>query len=107
MTERGLSLKVLNRRRRLMFRNYRFADAKSKKSKVKGSKRAVGFAFLLFTFALLTGCGVRFDMQDQPRYKAYKKSEFFSDNRASRDIPEGAVARGHLKANKAFFTGKI
>ena len=46
-------------------------------------------------------------MQDQPRYKAYKKSEFFSDKRASRDKPEGTVARGQLRENKAFYTGKI
>jgi mono/diheme cytochrome c family protein len=46
-------------------------------------------------------------MQDQPRYKAYKKSDFFPDNRASRDIPEGTVPRGYLKANKGFYTGKI
>jgi len=36
---------------------------------------------LVFTFTVLglglTGCGVRFDMQDQPRYKAYKQSDFF------------------------------
>lgn len=56
---------------------------------------------------LAAGCGVRFDMQDQPRYKYYKKSEFFGDGRASRDQPEGTVARGLLKENKAFFTGKI
>lgn len=53
------------------------------------------------------GCGVRFDMQDQPRYKAYKKSDFFIDGRAMRDLPEGTVARGLLKDNKAFYTGKI
>jgi mono/diheme cytochrome c family protein len=53
------------------------------------------------------GCGVRFDMQDQPRYKTYKKSEFYSDNRASRDIPAGTVARGLYKENKAFYTGKV
>jgi mono/diheme cytochrome c family protein len=46
-------------------------------------------------------------MQDQPRYKAYKKSDFFADNRASRDLPEGTVARGQLKENKGFFTGRI
>ena len=63
---------------------------------------------LLVAFCLLAaGCGVRFDMQDQPRYKAYKKSEFFVDKRASRDIPEGTVARGLLKENKAFYTGQI
>jgi mono/diheme cytochrome c family protein len=46
-------------------------------------------------------------MQDQPRYKAYKKSDFFADNRASRDLPEGTVPRGFLRANKGFYTGKI
>jgi mono/diheme cytochrome c family protein len=62
---------------------------------------------LLAAFVVLSGCGVRFDMQDQPRYKAYKKSEFFADGRASRDIPEGTVARGLLKDNKAFYTGQV
>lgn len=63
---------------------------------------------LLSAFCVLSsGCGVRFDMQDQPRYKTYKKSDFFKDGRASRDLPEGTVARGLLKDNKAFYTGKI
>ncbi|MEO7539963.1 MAG: cytochrome c [Pyrinomonadaceae bacterium] len=65
------------------------------------------FYFLLIGTALTAGCGVRFDMQDQPRYRAYKKSEFFSDKRASRTMPEGTVARGQLRENKAFYTGKI
>jgi len=68
-----------------------------------------GFAFVtcLAAMAFMSGCGVRFDMQDQPRYKAYKKSDFFKDGRASRNLPEGTVARGFLKEDKAFFTGKI
>ena len=79
---------------------------------VPGSKFRVGrkgaFCLLLTAYCLLAaGCGVRFDMQDQPRYRAYKKSEFFSDKRASRDMPEGTVARGQLRDNKAFYTGKI
>jgi mono/diheme cytochrome c family protein len=83
-------------------------QVKSKKEKVKmKGSRLIYLAFLLFTFAFLTGCGVRFDMQDQPRYKAYKKSDFFSDGRSSRDFPEGTVARGLLKENKALHTGKI
>lgn len=60
-------------------------------------------AFCLFSI----GCGVRFDMQDQPRYKTYKKSDFFADGRGSRDRVEGTVARGQLNDNKAFYTGKI
>lgn len=70
-------------------------------------KRTAAFASGVLTLVVMTGCGVRFDMQDQPRYKAYKQSEFFSDKRASRDIPEGTVARGLLKENKAFHTGKV
>jgi mono/diheme cytochrome c family protein len=46
-------------------------------------------------------------MQDQPRYKAYRKSDFFRDGKAMRELPEGTVARGLLKDNKAFYTGKI
>lgn len=90
-----------------MYLNNHEAEVKSKSGKVKSVTRPAGLALLLFTFALLTGCGVRFDMQDQPRYKAYKKSDFFNDKRSSRDHPEGTVARGLLKDNKAFYTGKI
>ncbi len=50
--------------------------------------------------------GCRYDMQDQPRYKAFKKSDFFSDDKAMRDLPEGTVARGYLREDKAFYTGK-
>jgi mono/diheme cytochrome c family protein len=47
-------------------------------------------------------------MQDQPRYKVYKKSDFWGarDPRASRDLPEGTVARGFLREDKALYTGK-
>lgn len=69
-------------------------------------RRAVGLLLIAYCF-LAVGCGVRFDMQDQPRYKTYKKSDFFSDKRASRNLPEGTVARGFLKDNKALHTGKI
>lgn len=63
------------------------------------------FAFCLLPFAFVTAC--RYDMQDQPRYKAFKKSEFFNDKRAMRDLPEGTVARGQLREDKAFYQGKI
>lgn len=68
--------------------------------------RSISLLFIAYCL-LAAGCGVRFDMQDQPRYKAYKKSDWFPDKRASRDLPEGTVARGQLHDNKAFYTGKI
>ncbi len=64
---------------------------------------------LLWTILLVViafGAGCRYDMQDQPRYKAYKESDFFADRRASRDLPDGTVPRGQLRADKALYTGK-
>ena len=71
------------------------------------SKAAQIVALAFIALVLTAGCGVRFDMQDQPRYKAYKESDFFKDHKASRNMPEGTVARGQLHENKAFYTGKI
>ncbi len=50
--------------------------------------------------------GCRYDMQDQPRYKPYKSSEFFSDGKSMRDLPDGTVARGMLREDKVFYSGK-
>jgi mono/diheme cytochrome c family protein len=81
------------------------------KSKVQSPKSKVGaraiYCLLLTAFCLLT-FGCRYDMQDQPRYKVYKKSDFWGerDPRASRDLPEGTVARGWLREDKVLYTGK-
>jgi mono/diheme cytochrome c family protein len=69
--------------------------------------RRILLGCLLLTAYCLLSAGCRYDMQDQPRYKAYKESDFFPDKRGSRDLPDGTVARGKLKDNKAFYTGKI
>ena len=75
-----------------------------KREKEKGKMRFLIFALCLFTFAVTTAC--RYDMQDQPRLKAYKSSEFFRDKKAMQDPPAGTVARGQLRENKALYTGK-
>ena len=81
------------------------SKVQSPKSKVSGKALC---CLLLTAYCLLfSACGVRFDMQDQPRYEPYDKSEFFSDQQSSRKPPEGTVARGQLHENKAFYTGKI
>jgi mono/diheme cytochrome c family protein len=81
---------------------------KNKWSLVSGhwsvGKRFLPFAFCLLPFAFLTGC--RQDMQDQPKYKAYRASAFFKDGTSSRPLIEGTVARGFLREDKAFYTGK-
>jgi hypothetical protein len=60
---------------------------------------------VLASAAFLTGC--RRDMQDQPKYIALRPSTFFADGRSERPLVEGTVARGHLDADTAFYTGKI
>jgi mono/diheme cytochrome c family protein len=45
-------------------------------------------------------------MQDQPRYKAHKQSDFFKDGKAMRELPEGTIPRGFLREDKAFYQGK-
>ncbi len=50
--------------------------------------------------------GCRRDMQDQPKYIPLRASDFFADGRSARPLPEGTVARGELRADKVFFTGK-
>jgi mono/diheme cytochrome c family protein len=62
--------------------------------------------FCLLTFAFLISSGCRQDMQDQPRYTSYQRSEFFDNRMASRPPVEGTVARGSLRENVAFYTGK-
>ena len=68
--------------------------------------------FRLLTGFLLTAVCVvssacRQDMHDQPRYKTLGYSKFFQDGRESRPIPPGAVARGELNEDVAFYQGKV
>ena len=60
---------------------------------------------LIVLLALAT-VACRRDMQDQPKYIPLRPSDFFADGRSARPLPEGTVARGQLRADKVFFTGK-
>jgi mono/diheme cytochrome c family protein len=71
------------------------------------SRRCSSFGFLLFAVCcLLFAAGCRRDMQDQPKMKPYRPTTFFTDGLSSRPPVEGTVARGFLKADREFFTGK-
>ncbi len=61
---------------------------------------------LLVAYCLLFVVGCRQDMQDQPRYEVYEASNTFADGLSSRPYVEGTVARGNLRADKAYYTGK-
>jgi mono/diheme cytochrome c family protein len=55
--------------------------------------------------ALLAGA-CRQDMHDQPKYKPLAPSAFFADGKAARTPVKGTVARGQLRAEEAFYTGR-
>jgi mono/diheme cytochrome c family protein len=44
-------------------------------------------------------------MHDQPKYQPLERSAFFDDQRASRPVLPGTVARGQLREDEAFYTG--
>lgn len=52
----------------------------------------------------LLGC--RLDMHLQPKYLPYAPTEFFHDGRSERQPVEGTVARGQLRLDELFYTGK-
>lgn len=64
------------------------------------------FVLLLTAYCLLLTTACRRDMQDQPKMKPFRSSTFFRDGLSTRPPIEGTVARGFLKEDTEFFTGK-
>lgn len=54
---------------------------------------------------IVAGC--RSDMQDQPKYKPLRESDFFDDRLSARQPPEGTVARGLLRDDSLLYTGRL
>jgi Cytochrome C oxidase, cbb3-type, subunit III len=55
---------------------------------------------------LLVASGCNQMMNDEPRYKPLAASDFFADGQSARPQVEGTIARGHLRLDRAFYTGK-
>jgi mono/diheme cytochrome c family protein len=58
----------------------------------------------IVALVLLAGC--RQDMHDAPRYKPLAESDFFANGSSARPLPAGTVARGELREDKLFYTGR-
>jgi mono/diheme cytochrome c family protein len=57
--------------------------------------------------ALLFVAGCRQDMQDQPKIRTQRGSEFFADHRGARPQVANTVARGQLREDSYFYTGVV
>ena len=64
------------------------------------------FLLLLTAHCTLFTVSCRRDMQDQPKMKPFRSSPFFRDGLSTRAPIDGTVARGFLKTDTEFFTGK-
>lgn len=78
----------------------------SSKARRAGGVRRILMLVLVFSCAVAVA-GCRRDMQDQPRYEIYESSDFFDNKLASRQLPEGTVPRGYLRADAHLYTGKL
>ena len=56
---------------------------------------------------MLALAGCRLDMHVQPRFNPLAKSDFFADERSARPLVPGTIARGDLRQDTYFYTGKI
>jgi hypothetical protein len=71
---------------------------------VERSSTALSCALLLL---LASTFSCRLDMHVQPKQNPLSRSDFFADRRSERLPVEGTVARGDLRADTYFYTGKI
>ena len=62
-------------------------------------------AALVFAAIALSGC--RQDMHDAPSYDPLQASPFFANGAASRTLVANTVARGQLREDELFYTGKL
>ena len=69
--------------------------------------RAVAIFYPLFSILGLLGAGCDMqDMYEEPKYTPLQPCAFFDDERSARPLVPGTVARGELRTNTVFFTGK-
>ncbi|MEA3212568.1 MAG: hypothetical protein QOE70_5625 [Chthoniobacter sp.] len=63
------------------------------------------FVLRASSFLFLAGC--RRDMADQAHHEPLEASTFFADGAASRPLPAHTIARGQLREDEHYFTGRV
>jgi Cytochrome C oxidase, cbb3-type, subunit III len=75
-----------------------------------GARRSCSFARGLGLVCLGVGAlalfGCRLDMHLQPKYLPYEPTSFFADGRSERQPVPGTVARGQLRLDELFYSGR-
>ena len=76
------------------------------RQRTEDSRNRYHVATLLVPFLLAGTVTCRQDMHDQPKFKGYRETTFFADKRSARPAVEDTVARGQLREDEKFYTGK-
>lgn len=74
---------------------------------MKSAHPRAGASLLILCVIAMTFTACRKGMVDQQHLKPLAEDHFFFDDRGSRAPPAHTVARGELRADEQFFTGKI
>jgi mono/diheme cytochrome c family protein len=94
------------RDRGLKIRDERSVTGDGREATVTPSSRIAHLSSLVLAVVLALAAGCQQDMADQPSYKPLDGCSFFADGRSARPLVPGTVARGYLKADTAFWTGR-
>jgi len=79
-------------------------DSRGSGLRTRGPARG---ALVALAACLVLAGGCRQDMHNQPKYRGLRPSAFFADGSSARPLVDGTVARGTLREDEAFFTGKV
>lgn len=63
-------------------------------------------AFLLLALCALLASGCDVSMRNQPKNKDFGESKFFKNHSIARQPVDGTIARGQLREDELFYTGK-
>ena len=66
--------------------------------------RVIAIAWLMLCIGLLAGCAQ--NMREGSRLDPYEPSAFFEDGQSARPLVPNTVARGQLRADEHFYTGR-
>ena len=90
--------------------NAESAEARREKTETsfKSSAKLCGLCVksVLVASLITVFVGCRYDMQDQPKVRPFRKSTFFGDGRSARPRVAGTIARGQLQEDSLLFSGK-
>lgn len=92
----------------LSIRKARHKDTKSPSDSLRSLRVSWCLGVLVAVCLAFTGC--RQDMHDQPKYRPLRPIDSFGsikDERSARPLVEGTVARGKLRDDVEFYTGKL